>query len=255
MTVLIVALGEFGLFFVMTIYLQIGRGLTAFQAGLVFLPFAVANFIVAPMAGWLSSRIGPKWVVTSGMLLEAVSIFSTAQLIQPDTAIPTFIPTFFLYGAGVGLTISQLTNTTLSDIPPEKSGVGSGANNTVRQVGAAIGVAILGAVLGQSDLCHGTGGFGDEHHYPSGGQGASCPGLRRRPLRPAATAPARDGADTRRPNGWDDLRRCHQRRSPAGGRDRLHLRAAGRGKLAVDPQSQRACLAGRAMRPRRSSGD
>jgi EmrB/QacA subfamily drug resistance transporter len=147
MTVLIVALGEFGLFFVMTIYLQIGRGLTAFQAGLVFLPFAVANFVVAPMAGWLSGRIGPKWVVTSGMLLEAVSIFSTAQLIQPETAIPTFIPTFILYGAGVGLTISQLTNTTLSDIPPEKSGVGSGANNTVRQVGAAIGVAILGAVL------------------------------------------------------------------------------------------------------------
>jgi EmrB/QacA subfamily drug resistance transporter len=147
MTVLIVALGEFGLFFVMTIYLQIGRGLTAFQAGLVFLPFAVANLIVAPMAGWLSSRIGPKWVVTSGMLLEAISIFSTAQLIRPETAISTFIPTFVLYGMGVGLTISQLTNTTLSDIPPEKSGVGSGANNTVRQVGAAIGVAILGAVL------------------------------------------------------------------------------------------------------------
>lgn len=147
MTVLIVALGEFGLFFVMTIYLQIGRGLTAFQAGLVFLPFAVANFIVAPMAGWLSSRIGPKWVVTSGMVLEAISIFWAAQLIRPETAIPVFIPTFLLYGAGVGLTISQLTNTTLSDIPPEKSGVGSGANNTVRQVGAAIGVAILGAVL------------------------------------------------------------------------------------------------------------
>jgi len=147
MTVLIVALGEFGLFFVMTIYLQIGRGLTAFQAGLVFLPFAVANFIVAPMAGWLSSRIGPKWVVTSGMLLEAISIFWAAKLIQPETAIPTFIPAFLLYGAGVGLTISQLTNTTLSDIPPERSGVGSGANNTVRQVGAAIGVAILGAVL------------------------------------------------------------------------------------------------------------
>jgi EmrB/QacA subfamily drug resistance transporter len=147
MTVLIVALGEFGLFFVMTIYLQIARGLTAFQAGLVFLPFAVSNFIVAPMAGWLSGRIGPKWVVTSGMLLEAISIFWAAQMIRPETAIPTFIPAFLLYGAGVGLTISQLTNTTLSDIPPEKSGVGSGANNTVRQVGAAIGVAILGAVL------------------------------------------------------------------------------------------------------------
>jgi hypothetical protein len=52
-----------------------------------------------------------------------------------------------IYGVGVGLTLSQLTNTTLSDIPPEKSGVGSGANNTVRQIGAAIGVAILGAVL------------------------------------------------------------------------------------------------------------
>lgn len=147
MTILIVALGEFGLFFVMSIYLQIGRGLGAFEAGLVFLPFAVTNFIVAPMAGWLSGRIGPKWVVTGGMLLEAVGIFTSARLIQPQTPISAFIPPFVIYGAGVGLTISQLTNTTLSDIPPEKSGVGSGANNTVRQVGAAIGVAILGAVL------------------------------------------------------------------------------------------------------------
>ena len=147
MTVLIVALGEFGLFFVMTIYLQIARGLSAFNTGLVFMPFALSNLVVAPMAGWLAGRIGPKWVVTGGMLMEATGIYTTARLIRPETSLFTFVPTLIIYGVGVGLAISQLTNTTLSEIPPEKSGVGSGANNTVRQVGAAIGVAILGAVL------------------------------------------------------------------------------------------------------------
>ncbi len=147
MTVAIVALGEFGILFIFSIYLQMVRGLSAFQTGLLFLPFAIANFIAAPIAGVLSSRFGPKWVVTTGMLAEATAIFTLSRTLSTVTPFWHFVPIFLLYGAGVGLAISQLTNVTLSDVPPRKVGIASGANNTVRQVGAAIGIAILGAVL------------------------------------------------------------------------------------------------------------
>jgi MFS family permease len=147
MTVLIVALGEFGILFVLPIYLQGVRGLSAFQTGVIFLPFAVANFTFAPLAGALSARFGPKWVVTAGMLFEATAIFLLSRIISADTSYVALVPVLVLYGAGVGLAIAQLTNVTLSDIPHQFVGVGSGANNTVRQIGAAIGVAVLGAVF------------------------------------------------------------------------------------------------------------
>lgn len=147
LTVLIVALGEFGMVFILSLYLQITRQLSAFDTGLMFLPFSIAIFIVAPVAGTLSARFGPKWVVTAGMLCEATAIFSVGRILHVDTPFAWFVPVLVLYGIGVGLAIAQLTNLTLSDIPPEQSGAGSGANNTVRQIGAAIGIAILGAIL------------------------------------------------------------------------------------------------------------
>jgi EmrB/QacA subfamily drug resistance transporter len=146
-TMLIVALGEFGLLFVLPIYLQIARGMTAFQASLTLLPFAVAILAVAPMAGMLSARLGSKWVVTSGMLCEAAALFWLSRTLAVDTPYISFAPMLILYGAGVGLATAQLTNLTLSDIPREQVGAGSGATNTIRQVGSAIGVAILGAIL------------------------------------------------------------------------------------------------------------
>lgn len=146
-TVAIVALGEFGVIFVLSLYLQGVLGLTAFQTGLVFLPFAVTTLFVAPSAGVLSSRFGAKWVVTSGMLIEALAIFALSRSFAVDTPLGALVPILMLYGAGVGLAIAQLTSVVLSEVPPQRLGAGSGANNTIRQVGAAIGVAIIGAVL------------------------------------------------------------------------------------------------------------
>ena len=149
-TVAIVALGEFGILFIMSLYFQGVRGLTAFETGVTLLPFAIGSFITAPLAGLFASRFGPKWIVTVGMLTEAIAIFLLSLVIQPDTSQLVFVPIFLLYGLGLGLAIAQLTNVVLSDIPPQNYGEGSGANNTLRQVGAAIGVAVLGAVLASS---------------------------------------------------------------------------------------------------------
>jgi EmrB/QacA subfamily drug resistance transporter len=147
LTVGVVALGEFGILFILSLYLQEVRGLTALNTGLLLLPFAGGAFITAPIAGALSTRFGAKWIISIGMVVEATAIFLISRVTQTDTPLQLFIPIFLLYGIGLGLAIAQLTNIVLSTIPAQFSGIGSGANNTLRQVGAAIGVAILGAVL------------------------------------------------------------------------------------------------------------
>jgi EmrB/QacA subfamily drug resistance transporter len=146
-TVTIVAMGEFGAVFIISIFLQTVKGLTAFNAGLTFLPMAISVFIFAPVAGVLATRFGPKWVVTTGMVLEAIALFSLSQIISVANPVYYMYPILVIYGAGVGLAISQLTSTVLQSIPWQKAGVGSGANNTVRQIGSAFGIAVIGAVL------------------------------------------------------------------------------------------------------------
>lgn len=146
-TILIVALGEFGVVLVLSIFFQLAKGLDAFRAGLTFLPFAIAVIIAAPLAGQLSTRFGAKWVVTAGMACEALSLFIISQTLYINTGLITIMGVFVLYGVGVGLAIAQLANIVLSDIPPEKAGVGSGATNTLRQLGGSLGIAIIGAVL------------------------------------------------------------------------------------------------------------
>ena len=158
-TVFIVAMGEFGAVFIFSIYFQTVKGLSAFDTGLTFLPMALSVFFFAPIAGLLANRIGPRWVVTTGMTLEAIALYSIFAITSTSTPVWNYYPVLVVYGAGVGLAISQLTSVVLLSIPWQKAGIGSGANNTVRQVGSAFGIAIIGAVLvaiissvGQADL-------------------------------------------------------------------------------------------------------
>jgi len=166
-TVTIVAMGEFGAVFIISIFLQTVKGLSAINAGLTFLPMAISVFIFAPIAGVLATRFGPKWIITTGMILEAVALFSVSQIISISNPVYYFYPILVVYGAGVGLAISQVTSTVLMSIPWQKAGVGSGANNTVRQIGSAFGIAVIGAILvaqistvGQADLASSSVNFG-----------------------------------------------------------------------------------------------
>ncbi len=166
-TVTIVAMGEFGAVFIISIFLQTVKGLSAINAGLTFLPMAISVFIFAPIAGILATRFGPKWIITTGMVLEAIALFSMSQIISISNPVYYLYPVLVVYGAGVGLAISQVTSTVLMSIPWQKAGVGSGANNTVRQIGSAFGIAVIGAILvaqisavGQADLASSAVNFG-----------------------------------------------------------------------------------------------
>jgi len=158
-TVFIVAMGEFGAVFIFSIYFQTVRGLTALDTGITFLPMALSVLLFAPIAGAFANRIGPKWIVTMGMTLEAIALFTIFTITTATIPIYDFYPVLVVYGAGVGFAISQVTSVVLMSIPWQKAGIGSGANNTVRQVGSSFGIAIIGAVLvaiissvGQSDV-------------------------------------------------------------------------------------------------------
>ncbi len=143
----IVSLGELGLLFVLPLFLQAVLQLTAFETGLVFLSLAVGAFLAAPLAINLSRRFGPRRVVTLGMTLEAVGILATTLPLAAGISAFVLVAPLFIYGIGVGFATAQLTNIALSDIPVERSGLASGANSTMRQIGSALGIAILGTVL------------------------------------------------------------------------------------------------------------
>ena len=87
-------------------------------------------------------------------MLEAVGLVVVASMISPHTTLLALLPGMALFGLGVGFASSQLTNVILSDIDPEKAGVASGTNTTVRQVGAALGIAVIGSLLNAQTIKH-----------------------------------------------------------------------------------------------------
>ncbi len=143
----IVSLGEFGLLFALPLFLQAVIGYSAFETGLVFLALAVGAFFAAPGAATFARRYGPRWVVSLGMGLEAIGIIATTLLISTTVSGLMLAVPLFVYGIGVGFATAQLTSIVLSDVPVERSGIASGANSTLRQVGSALGIAVLGTVL------------------------------------------------------------------------------------------------------------
>jgi len=151
----IVSLGEFGLLFVLPLFLQAVVGYSAFETGLTFLALALGSFASAGLAAVLTGRLGPRRVVSIGMALEAVGILGTTLLIAPGVSGLALAIPLFVYGVGVGFATAQLTNIVLSDIPTARSGLASGTNSTMRQLGSALGIAVLGTVL-FSGLADGT---------------------------------------------------------------------------------------------------
>jgi len=144
---LIVSLGEFGLLFGIPLFLQNILGLSAVRSGVVLLALALGSFVAAPAAPQLTGRWGARAVVRLGLLLEMVGVAGFALSVDVAASAWRFVPWLFVYGLGVGLATAQLTGVILADVPVTKSGQASGTQSTSRQIGSALGVAIIGAVL------------------------------------------------------------------------------------------------------------
>jgi MFS family permease len=102
---------------------------------------------MAPLSGFLSNKIPPKFIILTGLCLGVIASFILRSAISIDATAASFIPGLLLYGAGMGMVMAQISNITLSAVSVQQAGEASGVNNTMRQVGSSFGSAILGAVL------------------------------------------------------------------------------------------------------------
>jgi DHA2 family multidrug resistance protein-like MFS transporter len=135
-----------GSLFFLTFYLQSVRGYTPLRAGLWMLPFAIAQLIFSPLSASVVRRFGARTVSFSGLMLIALAL-GLYQFIGVDSAMWIYGALAGLQGTAMALVMPPATTTVMRSLPRERAGVGSSVNNTVRQVGGALGVAVLGTVL------------------------------------------------------------------------------------------------------------
>ena len=144
---LVVSLGEFGLLFALPLFLQATRGYDALQTGVILTALAVGSFAASGIGAPLAQRLGPVRVLQLGMLLEATGIFGLAFVLSTTITGWQMAPWLFIYGMGVGFATAQLTGVILAEVPVADSGQASAVQSTSRQIGAAIGTAIIGTTL------------------------------------------------------------------------------------------------------------
>jgi EmrB/QacA subfamily drug resistance transporter len=135
----------FGSVFLLTQHLQFVLGYTPLQAGVRILPIA-ALMVAAPLSARLVERIGTKPVVAAGLLVVAGALWRLSTVQLGDGYGPV-AATLAPLGIGMGLTAAPATESIMGSLPPAKAGVGSAMNDTTRQVGGALGVAVLGSIL------------------------------------------------------------------------------------------------------------
>jgi EmrB/QacA subfamily drug resistance transporter len=136
----------FGLFFLMTQYLQLVIGYSPLAAGVRLMPMAVTIMVVAPLSARFAERFGTRNVVVAGLLVIAVGLLAVSRF-EPNSSYAQIILTLMFLAVGMGLTSAPSTASIMSALPLGKAGVGSAVNDTTRELGGALGVAVLGSLV------------------------------------------------------------------------------------------------------------
>jgi MFS family permease len=158
----IVTFSMLAMFFFLALYMQNILGYSAVEAGVRFLPTTLMIVLIAPVAGRLSDRIGPRPLMVTGLSLTAISLFLLTR-IDVGTGYGLLLPAFVVMGIGIALVMSPMSTAAMNAVPQEKSGVGSGILSMSRMVGATFGVAAIGALfqhLASSQLSQDLAGTG-----------------------------------------------------------------------------------------------
>jgi len=144
---LIISMGEFGLIFAIPLWLQNVIGMTPVGSGLVLLWLAGGAFVASGVGGALSGKLPPARAVQIGVALEIIGVLGFGVFASTETGWTSIAAFLFIYGVGVGLATAQLTGVIMVDVPMSEAGQASGSQSTVRQVGSALGIAVIGTML------------------------------------------------------------------------------------------------------------
>jgi predicted MFS family arabinose efflux permease len=156
----IVSFAMLAMFFFTALYMQNILGYSAIEAGVRFLPATLMIVLIAPLAGRLADRIGPRPPMVTGLSLVTLALFLQTR-IDVGTGYDLLLPAFVLMGIGMALVMSPMSTAAMNAVEPQKAGVGSGILSMSRMVGGTFGVAALGALfqhIARNDIAHSLAG-------------------------------------------------------------------------------------------------
>ncbi|WP_369195956.1 MFS transporter [Streptomyces djakartensis] len=144
---LLMFLGMFGSIFLLSQYMQGVLGYSPTEAGLRMLPWTGMPMLVAPLAGIMADRIGGRPVVATGLFLQALGLGYMSVVATTDASYAAQLPALIISGIGMALFFAPASHLVMSSVPPQEQGIASGANNAMREVGGALGVAVMASIF------------------------------------------------------------------------------------------------------------
>lgn len=143
----ILSAGMMGLFFLLPLFFQAVLGYSAVKAGVLLTPLSAAVVVASPLSGWLSDRLGSRWLISGGMLVTAVGFLLARPHLALDQSVVALVAPFIVTGLGIGSVSAPMTSAVMASAPPAQAGSASGVLSTMRQLGSVLGIAVMGAVL------------------------------------------------------------------------------------------------------------
>lgn len=139
-----------------SIWLQSVLGMSPIKAGLAVSPLALTSFVVAGFGGRLLGKLAPQWPIGIGLALIGAGTLTLVAEVGGGSTSSALIPGLLIAGVGVGTTVPVLTSAAMSAVPHDRAGMAGGALNTFRQLGYALGIAVLGTFFAKQAVA-GTG--------------------------------------------------------------------------------------------------
>ncbi|MET9758573.1 MFS transporter [Streptomyces sp. NPDC006372] len=144
---LLMFLGMFGSIFLLSQYMQGVLGYSPTEAGLRMLPWTGMPMLVAPIAGILADRVGGRPVVATGLFLQALGLGYMSVVATADASYVSQLPALIISGIGMALFFAPASHLVMSSVRPQEQGIASGANNALREVGGALGIAVMASIF------------------------------------------------------------------------------------------------------------